>query len=102
MQKRAVTVVLILGILLTFTGPAFSARGPKIVKLGPTVIHGHPWGESIRSMDYPALYRPGSGAGFQDMVITTITNFTVQFYLKYVVKGKKDGQSSVRYNGKSE
>lgn len=102
MRKRVVTVVLILGILLTFTGPAFSARGPKIVKPGPTVIQDHPWGESGHTGYTLPCYRAGSSAGFQDMVIAIITNFTVQFYFKYVVKGKKDGQSSVRYNGKSE
>lgn len=102
MRKRVVTVVLILGILLTFTGPAFSARGPKSNKFGPIVILGHPWGESVQNIDTSSCYRSGAGAGFQDMVIAIITNFTVQFYFKYVVKGKKDGQSSVRYNGKSE
>jgi hypothetical protein len=102
MRKRVVTVVLILGIFLTFTGPAFSAWGPKIVKPGPTVIYAHPWGESGHTGYTPPCYRAGSGAGFRDMVIAKITNFTAQFYLKYVAKEKKDGQSSIRYNDKSE
>jgi len=98
MKKKVVAVVLILGILLTFTGPAY----PKKNKFGPIVIQGHPWGDYSRSTNTTPCYRPGAGAGFQDLITTIITNFTVQFYLKYVTKGKKDGQSSIRYRSKSE
>jgi len=102
MKKKVVAVVLILGILLTFTGPAYSGWGPKKNKFGPIVIQGHPWGESSRSTNTTPCYRSGAGAGFQDLITTIITNFTVQFYLKYVTKAKKDGQSSIRYHSKSE
>ena len=100
MRKKSVTAVLILVILLAFTGSAFSGWGPK--KFGPIVISAHPWGDYQRSTPSPPCYRPGAGAGFQDFTTRMVTNFTVQFYLKYVVKWKKDRQSSVRYNNKSE
>ncbi len=105
MRKKSLTVVLILSILILAAGSAYSNWGPKKYEFGPIVIQGHPWGESTHSNNgtyAPPGYRPGAGAGFQDLVTTIITNFTVQFYLKYVVKGKKDGQSSIRYNNRSE
>ena len=104
MAKKSLTVVLMSAILLTFTGSAYSGWGPKKDKFGPIVIEAHPWGDcsNSRSIDTPPSYRPGLGAGFQDFVITVTTSFTVHFYLNYVVKDKKDGQSSIRYNGKSD
>jgi len=102
MKKKTLAVVLILTIVTLSAGSAYSGWGQKKDKFGPTVVKDHPWGESGHRMDYPASYRPGPGTGFQDMVITTITNFTVQFYLRYVAKGKKDRRSSIRCNGKSD
>ena len=105
MRKKTVAVALIVGILLAFTGSAFSGWGPKTNKFGPIVTDpkAHPWGDSGHRANTPPCYRPGPGAGYQDLIIVPVfTNFTVQFYLKYVVKGKKDGQSSIRYHGKSE
>ena len=102
MRKISLTIVLILSILILAAGSAYSNWGPKKYKFGPIVIQGHPWGESSRSTNTTPCYRPGAGAGFQDLITTIITNFTVQFYLKYVTKGKKDGQSSIRYHSKSE
>jgi hypothetical protein len=94
MVKKGLTVILMLAILLVFAAPAFSRWGPKTKGFGPIVL-GHPWGDQSprsQSYDYPTYYRSGSGAGFQDFIITETVNFAVHFYNKYVVKKTKDSQ----------
>ncbi|MGB7061658.1 MAG: hypothetical protein WBF13_04805 [Candidatus Zixiibacteriota bacterium] len=101
MFKKILTIILTLAILFVFVAPAFPRWGPKPQGFGPVVL-GHPWGEYPRSepSDTPVCYR--SGAGFQDLIITGTISFTVQFYLKYVVKKKADGQISIKNYGKSD
>lgn len=106
MRKKSVAVVLILGILVLSAGPAYSGWGPK--KFGPIIIEhpAHPWGESSHNNNgtyAPPSYRPGAGAGYQGLIIVPVfTNFTVQFYFKYIIKKQKDGQTFIRLNGRSE
>ncbi len=104
MVKKSITVILMLAILLAFTAPALSRWGPKTKGFGP-VIPAHPWGDQDHrtvSYDYPVCYRSGAGAGFQDLIIMGTVNFTMQFYLKYVVKEKRDDQISTRSHGRSD
>ena len=103
MKKKTFTVVLILLILLTATGLTYSGWGPYTDDFGPIVVQGHPWGEEPHSTNDPPSYSPGSGGGSPTQSnIPVFTNFAVKFYLKYVVKGMKNGQSSIRNNRKGD
>jgi len=102
MRKKAVAIVLILGILFTFTVPAYSGWGVRGNKFGPIVIQGHPWGESNRSIYTPPVYRPNLVGGFPDIEIPGLVDFVTQFYLKYVVKQVMEEQRLIRSNGRSE
>jgi hypothetical protein len=108
MRKKAVTVVLIMGILLTFTGTAFSDWIPIRNKFGPITIESpaHPWGESDYSNNdsyAPPGYPSHSGAGYNNLFIGPVfTNFTLQFYFKYIIKKQKDGPGLIGLNGRSE
>ena len=103
MVKKSIALTLALVLLLVFAAPAFARWGPKPMGFGPVVL-GHPWGDQSprsESVDIPPMYR-GSGAGIGDLIIGAATSFTVQFYLKYVVKKGTVRQVSIRYAGKSD
>jgi len=107
MRKKAVTVVLILGILLTFTGTAFSDWVPIRNKFGPIIeCPGHPWGESTHSNNgsyAPTGYGSGAGGGYHNLFIVPVfNNFTVRFYFNYIIKKQKDEQSFIRLSTSSE
>ena len=103
MVKRGIALTLALVLMFVLAAPAFARWGPKPLGFGPVVL-GHPWGDQSprsESIDIPPMYR-GSGAGIGDLIIGTATSFTVQFYLKYVVKKGTVRQVSIRYAGKSD
>lgn len=108
MKKKLVVIFLVLAILLIFNGLALSGGGTRYHwnDFGPIVVSpAHPWGESAHNetrIDTPPCYRPGFGGGLQNSIVGTITNFTVEFYLKYVIDQERNRQSSTRYNSKSE
>lgn len=104
MKKKIVTGVMVLLIFLTTTGPIHSNWGPTYDDFGPIVIGGHPWGDNTNTPPPPSPpHNPGIGGGSPRADnVPVITNFVVQFYLKYVVKWMKNGQRPVTFNRKSD
>ncbi len=93
MKRKSVAFALMVVLLLSFAGPAFSSWGLKSKNFGPIVVQGHPWGESSRSIYTPTLYRPGYGGGIPEFFPAPgFINFVVQFYVRYVVKQQMEGQ----------
>jgi hypothetical protein len=106
MKKKFVTLILILGMLISAGGIAYSGWGPSTYDFGPIVIDAHPWGEEPHtpSSPYaPSSYRPGSGGGLPNLDnYPVFTNFVVRFYINYVIKHVRVGQSSVTQNRKKD
>jgi hypothetical protein len=105
MRRKTMWVLLVLVILLAFTGSAHSGRGwgIKTDDFGVVVVSApaHPWGEQAgRSNNSPSSYRPGSGGG--SVGAPTYADFVVQFFVRYVVKQRVDGWSSRLNNRGSE
>ena len=99
MKQKSLRVVLVLVILLTSTGAAYSEWGIKVDKFGPIVIQGHPWGEFSSSTSTPPSYKPASGSGFDDYLGTpSITNFVLRFYYNYIAKKASSGQRFAKKN----
>lgn len=105
-KKKIATVVLILGLLLSARGVAYSGWSPNTDDFGPTVVQGHPWGEEPHtpSSPYaPSSYRPGSRGGLPNLDnYPVFINFVVRFYVNYVIKHVRVGQSSVTQNRKKD
>ena len=97
MRKKSLTAALILVILLAFGASAFPSGGPGTHGYGPIVILGHPWGEY-------QCYRPGPvGNSSSDFFpAPSVTDFVVEFYLRYVVKRQIEGHSFIRRHGGSD
>lgn len=104
MRKKSLMLVLMLILLLAFAGSAFSGGGPGPRRYGPLVVEGHPWGEYGRDSYDPPCYRPGtSETGYTSFShVPSITNFVVEFYVRYVVKQQMEGQAFDIRNGSSK
>jgi hypothetical protein len=101
MRKKSLRVALIVVVLLAFGAPAFPGQGPGTHGYGPIVILGHPWGEYQRTTQTPPCYRPGPTGSSSSSFFPApwVTDFVVEFYLRYVVKRQTEGQSFIRQHG---
>ena len=106
MVKKSLAVVLLLGILLSFSGLTSSEVTPGKIKLDPvnmevgpneqadSMLKAHPW-EGDR--DPPDSYKVSRGRVFQNLIsVPTFTNLVLQLYLKYVIKQEMEKQSCIR------
>lgn len=106
MVKKSLTVVLLLGILLSFSGLTSSQVTPGKIKLDPmdmevgpneqadSMLKAHPWQDDLYP---PDSYKVGRSRVFQDLIgVPTFTNLVLQLYLKYVIKQEMEKQSCIR------
>jgi hypothetical protein len=104
MRKKSLTAAVILVMLIALVPSAFPSGGPGTHGYGPIVILGHPWGEYQRTAQTPPCYRPGpvGSSSYSFSPAPSVTDFVVQFYLRYVVKRQTEGQSFIRQHGGSD
>ncbi|MGB8658503.1 MAG: hypothetical protein WCE90_12085 [Candidatus Zixiibacteriota bacterium] len=103
MRKQIAVMAVVLGVLLASWGPCYSGWGPRAGRYGLVVIEAHPWGEEPHTTNVPSCDRRSPGGDLPSLIsVPALTNFTVQFYLKHVVKKAARAQSSVKARAKSD